>query len=606
MYLTDLLIHNTGPILRLKINPSFNPEGSPKPLVLVGSNGSGKTSVLSIVADAMIELAASHFTNVAPGGQLARSYFRILSGRNHPVSTTYELAAARFMTSTQEFLFRSKSGSLSPTAVALEMQQFGPVASWSDDANEKKVFGSSDEIGRIFGSGVYAFFPSTRFELPHWANVGFLERDPIADFTPSFQKRLAKPIIVQTGVQGLKPWIIDVLLDRSIDAYVVDSATSLDEIRSQSSLFQNAATYENLNKIVSTLLGKTDARIVRLGRAYRERRICIAFGGALAIPTLDNLSSGQSSLLSIFGTILKYGDFGDAACELKTIEGIVLIDEIDLHLHADLQHEVLPRLIGLFPRVQFVVTSHAPLFLLGMRKLFGDDGFTLVELPSGNTINTERFTEFEASFAFYQATKAFETRIQGQLMQDRKPLVMCEGETDPKYLRTAAELLGMSDLAAKVDFTWVGRRAHEGAQGGGKDNLSAALNFCRNNPDLIFRRTVFVFDSDTQKPEEDHTDLFVRTLPKNPENTLRKGGVENLLPVAAFEDRFFEDHSFSRGDDQGTIRRLDKVALCDFLCDKRRNPDDFAKFRPFLTTLAGLLIPEIDPSSRVSADTTVL
>jgi len=45
------------------------------------------------------------------------------------------------------------------------------------------------------------------------------------------------------------------------------------------------------------------------------------------------------------------------------IFGIVLIDEIDLHLHPSLQRTLVPRLRKTFPKVQFIVTTHSPLVL---------------------------------------------------------------------------------------------------------------------------------------------------------------------------------------------------------------------------------------------------
>jgi hypothetical protein len=45
------------------------------------------------------------------------------------------------------------------------------------------------------------------------------------------------------------------------------------------------------------------------------------------------------------------------------IFGIVLIDEIDLHLHPSLQRALIPRLRKVFPRVQWIVTTHSPLVL---------------------------------------------------------------------------------------------------------------------------------------------------------------------------------------------------------------------------------------------------
>lgn len=46
---------------------------------------------------------------------------------------------------------------------------------------------------------------------------------------------------------------------------------------------------------------------------------------------------------------------------LADLPGVVLIDEIDLHLHPSWQMTVLPSLAGAFPRLQFIVTSHSPL-----------------------------------------------------------------------------------------------------------------------------------------------------------------------------------------------------------------------------------------------------
>jgi len=46
-----------------------------------------------------------------------------------------------------------------------------------------------------------------------------------------------------------------------------------------------------------------------------------------------------------------------------SIHGIVLVDEIDLHLHPSLQRVLVPRLRAAMPRVQWIVTTHSPLVL---------------------------------------------------------------------------------------------------------------------------------------------------------------------------------------------------------------------------------------------------
>jgi predicted ATP-binding protein involved in virulence len=45
------------------------------------------------------------------------------------------------------------------------------------------------------------------------------------------------------------------------------------------------------------------------------------------------------------------------------MEEIVLIDEIETHLHLELQKNILPILTKLFPNLQFIITSHSPFVL---------------------------------------------------------------------------------------------------------------------------------------------------------------------------------------------------------------------------------------------------
>ena len=81
----------------------------------------------------------------------------------------------------------------------------------------------------------------------------------------------------------------------------------------------------------------------------------------------------------MFATIIRYADMNDLnkSIELDKIKGIVVIDEAELHLHTNLQREVLPKLLKRFPKVQFVISSHSPLFLLGMDEFYGKNGYEI-------------------------------------------------------------------------------------------------------------------------------------------------------------------------------------------------------------------------------------
>ncbi|RUS02346.1 AAA family ATPase [Pectobacterium polaris] len=49
-------------------------------------------------------------------------------------------------------------------------------------------------------------------------------------------------------------------------------------------------------------------------------------------------------------------------------EGIILIDEVDLHLHPEWQREFLPRLISVFPNIQFIVSTHSPFIIQSVKE----------------------------------------------------------------------------------------------------------------------------------------------------------------------------------------------------------------------------------------------
>jgi predicted ATP-binding protein involved in virulence len=53
---------------------------------------------------------------------------------------------------------------------------------------------------------------------------------------------------------------------------------------------------------------------------------------------------------------------------VKETSGIVLIDEVDLHLHPQWQQRITGILTEIFPKIQFIVTTHAPAVIASVRK----------------------------------------------------------------------------------------------------------------------------------------------------------------------------------------------------------------------------------------------
>lgn len=73
----------------------------------------------------------------------------------------------------------------------------------------------------------------------------------------------------------------------------------------------------------------------------------------------NSMSSGYSAVFDIINDLIMRTGGDPAAAK----EGIVLIDEIDTHLHLELQRTILPFLTELFPNIQFIVSTHSPFIL---------------------------------------------------------------------------------------------------------------------------------------------------------------------------------------------------------------------------------------------------
>ncbi|HCM1976366.1 TPA: ATP-binding protein [Salmonella enterica subsp. houtenae serovar 47:z36:-] len=73
---------------------------------------------------------------------------------------------------------------------------------------------------------------------------------------------------------------------------------------------------------------------------------------------LDKLSSGFSSILSIYTDLLIKAELDKIS--KHDMAGIVLIDEIDAHLHVTLQKKVFSFFSSSFPQIQFIVSTHSP------------------------------------------------------------------------------------------------------------------------------------------------------------------------------------------------------------------------------------------------------
>ncbi len=84
--------------------------------------------------------------------------------------------------------------------------------------------------------------------------------------------------------------------------------------------------------------------------------------------TFEQLAAGYKNIIAMVGDLVYRLSLHQDPKSLSDLEGIILIDEIELHLHAKYQKIFIEKLTELFPKIQFIVSTHSPIPLLGAPK----------------------------------------------------------------------------------------------------------------------------------------------------------------------------------------------------------------------------------------------
>lgn len=130
------------------------------------------------------------------------------------------------------------------------------------------------------------------------------------------------------------------------------------------------AVYRALESCFVSATGFSDVDIL-YNLDTNELDVCYTdeYGMQMRIP-LSQLSAGYKGTVSLIADIAyRMANLNPQLLDrvLEETEGIVLIDEIDLHLHPQWQKHILDDLTRIFPKVQFIVSTHAPTVINSVR-----------------------------------------------------------------------------------------------------------------------------------------------------------------------------------------------------------------------------------------------
>lgn len=325
MYLEKITLKNFKAIKEIELNlkPGIN--------LMIGDNGTGKTSVLEGIAVALSGL----FVNVA--GVNTRNILKddvrmvIDSLGDASTSVTYcepILAGSVLKTCDGKvFMWNRVKEELSSTHTKIDDKT---VCAWM-----KKLTNQADSI-----------LPLLSFQSA--ARVWKVRR---GDFGTELQKKLDDR---RCGYIGC--------LDSSMDVKSIQQWCMKQEIMVVNK--GKVREYETFKNIVATFMKEIN-ELNELPEVYYSPQFReLVYKDGREEMAISKLSAGYQSLLwMIMDLAYRICLLNPEICDRTQVKGIVLIDEIDMHLHPKWQWNIINALRTTFGNVQFIIATHSPIVI---------------------------------------------------------------------------------------------------------------------------------------------------------------------------------------------------------------------------------------------------
>lgn len=505
MYLEKIIFDNRAPFEHLEID--FKNSGVN---VITAINGKGKTTILSHIADAFYELARPAYPQEFEGKE--NKLYRVSSPLYNINSSKPSIVYFRFKDGEDIYDYIDVRDTCTKeqydTVIDVDNKiDYNNFQRRLKQQNFSKYWNvqNNDIRKKMFEQNVLTYFPSYRFELPAYLNDSY--SNPLKySIDSKFSGYLPNQIEVISDITSFSNWLLDVLLDLKNGERIQLFKDGKNNVFPITIPAQENIVLTNLNNILSnTLSSKKYQGSVRFGFGKRN-------GGMARIaimndvdnehhyqicPSIFQLSSGELALISIFGEILHQADNNENNMPLEKIKGIVVIDEIEKHLHITLQKEILPKMFALFPNVQFIVSSHSPFLNMGLAAELSEKHMIFDLDHNGISCSATKNDLYEEVYnLMIDENNRFAKLCEDltvKLESLTKPLIITEGKTDIKHILKAKEKLGVTDL----DFDTI----QEDQQPDGETNLNNLLKQSAHlgNKNII----IGIFDRDIKKTVED-------------------------------------------------------------------------------------------------------
>lgn len=289
----------------------YIPDDEHPHLLITGKNGSGKTSLLEAIRDHIALLQKGQSLDFLKYEEYIQHYTQRLTNGTNPLKSA-----------------------------ELEQQ----LAFWQERLNE------------LYGKVRVEFENPTQIVF-HSSDKPFI----CAMYAASREVRMSEPL------SPTKPMLSDQwLINQSVSDQFLNF---LSDLKIQEALARNEHQTEDADRIndwfdsFEALLGEIFGdSALKLSFNYKDYSFHIETEGKSF--KFNELSDGFAAVIDIISDlILRMNSISDRTMQLYDIPGIVLIDEVETHLHLSLQRQVMPLLTRVFPKIQFIITTHSPFVL---------------------------------------------------------------------------------------------------------------------------------------------------------------------------------------------------------------------------------------------------
>ena len=488
-YLEKAFFINRAPFEHLELN--FKDKGIN---VLSAINGRGKTTILSHIVDAFYELARPNFKSEFADKSI--QYYRVSSPVFNLKMNTPSFVYLRFKKDAETWDYvdiRNKCteqeyNSQITLNDKIPFSEFSQTLNDSHNIKQWCKLTKKEEVVKLFKNNLLTYFPSYRYEEPGFLNepYSFKIKHKIES---GFSGYLPNRIEVFCQLKELANWMLDVVLDNlqqnqslnklssklqplinkpngkdifmnelfnSSDPSDVEAIKSIINVIS----YPQQVVLSNINQVISySLASKFCNKPLIIGVGERNlggTRINVSLAdnpSDVLYPSIFNMSSGEKALVSVFVELLHQID--NLHIQLTQITGIVLIDEIDKNLHIKMQHDILPKLFAMFPKIQFITSSHSPFLNMGLADTMKGDS-QIVDLDNNGIIcspvNTDLYREVYTMMISDNNRFAEKyTQLEIKMQKISKPIIITEGKTDWKHIKAALNYFKQHNVYSDID-----------------------------------------------------------------------------------------------------------------------------------------------------------